>query len=118
MPSRDRYVTFRNKLKRIIRAPNTPLDTPAGPAAVPSFADDRVDFDVDVLLAQGGAILAREIKNLMMASSRGKLEAAEARDLVAYLKLLSELKIEQQKALADLTDVELQDLVSQDQPKS
>lgn len=67
-------------------------------------------FDVEKLLAQGGEILNREVKNLLMESSRGKLNAASARDLCNYIKLLSELKKEQQEALKELSDEEIEKL--------
>ena len=62
-------------------------------------------FDVEKLLAQGGEILNREVKNLLMESSRGKLN-----DLCNYIKLLSELKKEQQEALKELSDEEIEKL--------
>lgn len=66
------------------------------------------EFDVTKLLAHGGAILQREIRNLMAESSKGKLGAASARDLVAYIKLLSELEAKQAADLANMTDDELE----------
>ena len=65
------------------------------------------DFDVDALLQKGGEILRREISNLLMESSNKKLAPASARDLVAYVKLLHELKLEKQQALAEMSDEEL-----------
>lgn len=95
---------------RRIAKPNQNLLSNA-PAAQEQVDAPVPDFDVEKLLAQGGAILTREIKNLMIASSRGKLEAAEARDLVAYLKLLSELKTIEENRLENLTDEELKNIV-------
>lgn len=46
----------------------------------------------------------------MIESSRGKLSAPSARDLVAYLKLLNELKTEQADNLSNMTDDELRKL--------
>lgn len=92
-------------MKRLIRSPNTIVPTASQPSDSPS--EELVDFDVEKLLAQGGAILSREIRNLMRSSSSGKLEPAEARDLVAYLKLLSEIKISQAKAYEDMSDEDL-----------
>lgn len=68
-------------------------------------------FDIEELLAKGGEILRREILNLLMESSRGKLSAASSRDLVAYVKLLSELKADALEQLDDLSDDELRKLV-------
>lgn len=64
-------------------------------------------LDIEDLLAKGGEVLRREITNLLIESSSKKLGPGSARDLVAYVRLLSELKVEQEKALADMTDEEL-----------
>lgn len=65
------------------------------------------DLDIEDLLAKGGEVLRREITNLLIESSSKKLSAGSARDLVAYVRLLSDLKTEKQKELADLSDDEL-----------
>lgn len=65
-------------------------------------------FDADTLLAKAGIILQREIGNLMRASLAGKLDRSESQDLVAYVKLLTEIKSEMQDALANMSDAELQ----------
>lgn len=62
------------------------------------------------MLAKGAEILRREISNLMIESSGKKLSSASAKDLVNYLKLLSEIKLEQEKFLGSLTDEELEKL--------
>lgn len=67
-------------------------------------------FDVEQLLDKGGEILRREIANLLGESSRGKLGAPSARDLVAYIRLLSEIKEKQVADLGSLTDEELKKL--------
>lgn len=67
-------------------------------------------LDVDHLLERGGEILRREIANLMAESSSKKLSPTSARDLVAYVKLLSELRIEQKKELANMSTEELEQL--------
>jgi hypothetical protein len=69
--------------------------------------DSSEAFDVEQLLNRGGIILRREVQNLLMESSAGKLSPTSARDLVAYVKLLSELKAEQSKEISNLTDEEL-----------
>jgi hypothetical protein len=56
----------------------------------------------DCLLA-----LSREVRNLTIASAKGKLEASEARDLRDHCKLLFELKKIEQESLRNLTDDEL-----------
>ena len=70
------------------------------------------EFDVEALLAKGGEILRREVSNLLMESSNKKLAPASARDLVAYIRLLHELKIEKAAALAEMSDEELTKLGS------
>lgn len=72
---------------------------------------DIPEFDIEKLLAHGGEILRREISNLMRSSSKGKLDAAGARDLVAYIRLLQELKVEVQTELQNTSDEDLQKLV-------
>lgn len=77
---------------------------------------EHPEFDVEKLLSHGGEILRREIGNLMRESTRGKLNPANARDLVAYVKLLSELKVEEQKTVKDLTDEELEKIAKANSP--
>lgn len=72
--------------------------------------EDAEPLDVNKLLDKGAAILRREITNLMRESSSGKLNAGSARDLVQYLRLLHELREEQQEQLSNLTDEELLNL--------
>lgn len=74
---------------------------------IPSLAPD---FDVVDLLDKGAEILKREITNLMIESSGKKLSPNSAKDLVSYLKLLHDLKLEQTKALSELSDEELKKL--------
>lgn len=69
------------------------------------------EFDVLELLGKSGEILKREITNLMIESSAKKLSAASAKDLVAYVKLLHELKLEQLAKLQAMTDEELKGLI-------
>lgn len=99
-------------MKRYVKSPNTTLPSTTEQASAP---DVLPDFDVDKLLAQSGAILAREIKNLMIKSSSGKLDGADARDLVAYIKLLQELKHEEQDRLSNMTDGEIAELLQKAQ---
>lgn len=65
------------------------------------------EFDILDELARAQLIVQREIKNLLMASSRGKLNPAEARDLVNYVRLLTDLKKDAEKELASMKDEEL-----------
>lgn len=67
-------------------------------------------FDLDKMLDQCGIILQREVYNLLSASSAKKLGPADARDLVAYIKLLHELKSEQADLLKSLTDEQVVNL--------
>lgn len=84
---------------------------PATPReAATSTAPEAGTFDVDDLLAKSGEILRREVLNLMSKSSGGKLNPTDARDLVSYIKLLTELKQAQDATLTDLTDEELEAL--------
>lgn len=67
-------------------------------------------FDIEMLLSQSGTILSREIRNLLIASSGGKLDQAGSRDLVSYIKLLNELKMTQSKELSNMSPEELEEL--------
>lgn len=69
--------------------------------------DELPQFDVDVLLAKAGIILQREIRSLMSASARGKLDRSESQDLIAYVKLLAETKVQLEDATKNMTDAEL-----------
>lgn len=64
-------------------------------------------FDVVDQLEKAQLILTREIRNLLTASAAGKLSPPHARDLCAYVKLLSELKAEQEAELASKKDEDL-----------
>lgn len=64
-------------------------------------------FDADELLSKCGVILQREIRNLLIASTGRKLDRGESQDLVAYIKLLSEIKVEQQEEVSNFTNEEL-----------
>lgn len=65
------------------------------------------NFDVVELLDKSTEILRREISNLMIESSGKKLSANSAKDLVSYIKLLHEIKVEQEKLLSEMSDEEL-----------
>jgi hypothetical protein len=64
-------------------------------------------FDVEEQLEKAQIVLTREVRNLLTASAAGKLSPPHARDLCAYVKLLSELKAAQTADLAGKTDEEL-----------
>lgn len=81
-----------------------------------SSAQVREDLDVSLsdvsiarLLDQGLLALSREIKNLLVASSKGKLGPADARDLRDHLKLLFELKDRENESLKNITDEQLKE---------
>lgn len=100
-----------SKQKIFIRnTSNTPAAPEASEATTSTVAPEP--FDVERLLSSGAEILRREIVNLMRESSSGKLEPNSARDLVNYIKLLSELKEKQAKELENLSDEELAALVN------
>lgn len=63
--------------------------------------------DVDTLLTKSFLVLQREIQNLVMESSRGKLNAGSSRDLVSYIKLLNDIKLDQEALLDSLTPEQL-----------
>jgi len=84
-----------------------PVKTIIAPQAAVEAPAANETFDVEALLAKGGEILRREVVNLLRESSAGKLTPTSARDLVQYVKLLSELKAEQKAEISNLTDEEL-----------
>lgn len=58
--------------------------------------------------------IRREINNLTQKSAQGKLDAASARDLIAYYKLLKDMQRQQDdddEALKKLTDEQLEEIV-------
>lgn len=69
--------------------------------------ESQSEFDIEDLLAKTAEVLRREVKNLMLESSRGKLSAGSARDLVVYVELLKKLKLEEEEAARLLTDEQL-----------
>jgi len=74
--------------------------------------DDIGEFDVDMLLSKAGTILAREIRALMAASARGKLDRADSQDLVSYIKLLADTKLQLEDATKNMTDEQLKKAAS------
>lgn len=65
------------------------------------------DISVQRLIDDGLLALHREMKNLLMLGSRGKLDAASSRDLRDTIKLLFELKEREAESLKGLTDEQL-----------
>lgn len=76
--------------------PPPPVDPPLSEISVQSLIDDG-------LLA-----LYREVKNIVIASSKGKLDAPTAKDLRDHLKLLFELKDRESQSLKGMTDEQLE----------
>lgn len=86
---------------KFIAKPMTDISTPKTPDPMVS------DISVARLIDDGLLAIHREMKNLLMLGSRGKLDAANARDLRDIVKLLFELKDREGESLRNLTDDEL-----------
>lgn len=69
------------------------------------------DISVQRLIDDSLQALYREIKNILVLSAKGKLDAPTARDLRDHLKLLFELKDREGESLHGLTDEALQEQV-------
>lgn len=69
---------------------------------------DLSDISIDRLIEMGLTALDREIRNLTMASAKGKLDAPSAKDLRDHIKLLFELQQREADFLKGLTDEQLQ----------
>lgn len=69
---------------------------------VPNF--DVLSVSIDELTAKTIEILRREVQNLLIESSGGKLAEKSSTALVAYIKLLGELKKKEKDLLEDLED--------------
>jgi len=67
------------------------------------------DISVTRLIDDGLLAIHREMKNLLMLSARGKLDAAQARDLRDTVKLLFELQARENDSLRGLTDEQLKE---------
>lgn len=65
---------------------------------------------IDELTTKTIEILRREIINLMMESTRGKLEPTSSKALVDYIKLLADLKEKESELLSQLPDEYLESL--------
>lgn len=83
-------------------------------APLPEPVADVVSADVDIgeLQDKSRLILQREIKNLSVESSSGKLAPNSARDLVNYVKLLADLAKMEKDALDGKTTEELEALLA------
>jgi hypothetical protein len=73
--------------------------------------DEQPDeISLEGLLNKATKILRTDLMYLTQESTKGKLSPAAARDLVAYVKLLSELKADQNQDLSKLTIEQLKAL--------
>lgn len=80
---------------------------------IPEVSDVPLsDISVDRLLDDGLLALSREMRNMTMASAKGKLDKDTARDLRDTVKLLFELKEREQDLLKGLTDEQLEKLAT------
>lgn len=66
---------------------------------------------IDELMLKCQEILRREITNLMVESSKGKLSPNSAKSLSDYIKLLDTLKDKEADLLEELSDTQLKKLV-------
>lgn len=76
------------------------------------------ESDIATLLSSTLKILGREVGALDYASRKGKLDKASATDLVSYIKLLGELHNKEKDLLADLSDAELTEMMTNAKAKS
>lgn len=89
-----------------------------GPATILPPEPAPSDIDIADLLSKTLEILRREVKHLLMESSAEKLHPNSARDLVNYVKLLSELHSEEKDLLDTLTDDELKEILNKRNAKA
>lgn len=100
-----RFVGKQNQLTDL-----TALDRPK--ASDPLISDISIDKLVDDCLLA----MHREVKNILVLSAHGKLDAATARDLRDHLKLLFEMKDRENSLLKGLTDEQLKTIVDSEIP--
>ena len=67
--------------------------------------------DVDTMLAKCYHVLQREVANLMTESFAGKLGKSSASDLVAYIKLLSDMKMDESALLSVASEEQLNEII-------
>lgn len=93
-------------MKRFASKPNTVI--PSTPAIE---VDNTPASDISIirLIDDGLVALNREIKNILILSVKGKLDAPTARDLRDHLKLLFELKDRENESLRSISDEELKE---------
>jgi hypothetical protein len=68
------------------------------------------DISIIKLIDDCSTAMYREVKNLLIASTKGKLGANDSRDLREYLKLLFELREQEKGLLKGFTEEQLRKL--------
>ncbi len=92
---------------------------PSHPGAVSAPSGGAgIEVDIDAQLKKTLEILQREVTWLLRQSSIGKLDSASARDLVNYVKLLSELQRNEKDWLKDLSTEDLAELLKERDAKA
>lgn len=74
---------------------------------------DGVILDVDKASTELDLALQRDIKNILIESSKGKLNAGSARDLINYIDLVERLKKLRASTLASMTPEQLKAIAEQ-----
>ncbi len=92
-------------MKRYPKAENTEIEIAAA-----STDANQGAFDVAKELEHCEEILRREVRNLLSESSRGKLSTSSSVSLQNYIKLLSDMREEQQEKLKTKNTEELEKL--------
>jgi hypothetical protein len=93
-----RYAKPQTALDKVTQGEASTDMTPPPPIA---------DISVVRLIDDGLVALYREMKNLLVMSSKGKMDPANARDLRDYMKLLFDLKAQEADSLSKVSDEEL-----------
>lgn len=93
-------------MKRIVSSFTPPVVEPTEPDFI------QTATSIDELTVKCFEILRREVTNLLMESSRGKLNPTSAKSLTDYVKLLKELKLDESEELEKLSREHLEKLAS------
>lgn len=80
------------------------------PVEAPASAGSIDAFDVEDLLSKAKEVIRRDVTNLMIESSKGKLSPTSSKSIIDYVKALNELKEQELSILNELTDEELKKL--------
>lgn len=76
--------------------------------------DNESIVDSDELLQRAMVVLQREVKNLLAASAKNKLESGPAKDLVQYIGLLTDIEAKKINQLSQMSDEEIAALAKAD----